>query len=258
VNWFPQIGSGSLVQLPLHRRRKWRAITNVMEEGGSISLADPASGEIEWRLSYRDLSEAEVSSLKELFMACRGRFEAFGFADPVANLLAWSEDLTRPNWQGGLIAVARGVADPQGGQGASTLSNGSAGGQLVSQTMDVPGQYVGCFSVWMRSDVSRSITLQRDGAAAVAEVNPQWKRFFVSGSGGPAAANSSVSLLVGPGQSVDVWGQQFEAQPYPSQYKPTKGASRIYPETYFGADELTITSVGVGRSSCEMTLVSRV
>ena len=31
MNWFPQIGAGSVAQFPVTRSRKWRAITNSLE-----------------------------------------------------------------------------------------------------------------------------------------------------------------------------------------------------------------------------------
>jgi hypothetical protein len=258
MNWFPQIVVVVLVQLPLHRRRKWREIVSEMESGERISLPDLTAGEIEWRLSYRDLSDAEVATLEGLFRASKGRFGAFGFADPIANLLAWSEDLSRPDWQYGVLSSTSGVADPVGTQRASSFANGGAGIQALSQTVGVPGIYTGCFSAWLRSNSEGQVTLRRDGVESVCVVGAAWKRAFVTGAGDTAAGTSSVSVVIAAGQSVDVWGLQFEVQPYPSQYKPTRGASRIYEESYFGADELTMTSTGVGLTACEIPLVSRV
>ncbi|MES1257606.1 MAG: hypothetical protein ABUS51_04215 [Acidobacteriota bacterium] len=258
MKWFPQTGAGSLVQLPLHRRRKWRAIANDLENGERISLPDAAAGQIEWRLSYRDLSDAEVSKLNDLFAACRGRFGSFGFVDPIANLLTWSEDLSHADWQTGLLSKASGATDPMGTRRAWTVSNGSPGSQALSQTVSVPGDYVACFSLWVRSNTPGSVILQRDAVQSSAAVGPVWKQAFAGGAGASGAANSTVSLTLAAGHSVDVWGLQFEVQPYASQYKPTAGASRIYEETYFGTDELIMTSTGVGLSACELTLVSRV
>lgn len=258
MKWFPQTGTGSLVQLPLHRRRKWRAIANELENGEQILLPDAAAGQIEWRLSYRDLSDTEVSKLNNLFAASKGSFGSFGFADPIANLLTWSEALAHPDWQAGLLSKSSGAADPLGTQRGWTLSNGTPGSQSLSQTVGIPGDYVACFSAWLRSDSNGTAVLQRDGISTTVAVGPVWKQVFVGGPGNPGAAQSTVSLALSAGQSLDVWGLQLEAQPYASQYKPTAGASRIYEETYFGADELIVTSTGPGLSSCELTLLSRI
>ncbi len=36
MNWFPQIGAGSVAQFPLTRSRQWRAIANILESGERI------------------------------------------------------------------------------------------------------------------------------------------------------------------------------------------------------------------------------
>ena len=113
MNWCPQIGGGSIAQFPVRRRRTWHSIANDLENGERISLPDLPSGRIEWRLSYRDLSDEEAASLRTLFIASKGSFNAFAFADPLANLLAWSEDLTQPDWQAGLLNLVSGAGDPR-------------------------------------------------------------------------------------------------------------------------------------------------
>jgi len=105
MNWFPQVGTGAVAQFPLQRKRQWRAITNLMESGELISLPDPNGGQIEWRLSYQDLTDTEVANLTSLFAASNGEAIPFGFVDPFANLLGWSENLTQPGWQPGLLTL---------------------------------------------------------------------------------------------------------------------------------------------------------
>jgi hypothetical protein len=130
--------------------------------------------------------------------------------------------------------------------------------QSLSQSIAIPGEYVGCFSLWIRSNGAGSVTLERDGTADVVPVGPAWKRAFVSGSGAGGATHATVSLTLAAGQTVEVWGLQFEAQPYGSQYKFTTAPQGIYAETYFAGDELTMTSTGPGLTSCDITLISRV
>jgi len=258
MTWFPQIGTGSIAQFPLQRSRKWRAISNLMESGEQILLPDPAAGQIEWHLSYQDLTDAEVLNLNSLFAASQGRFGAFTFIDPLANLLGWSEDLSRPDWQAGLLQNQGSVADPVGTLRAWTLTNGTTGSQTLSQTLGVSGSYVGCFSAYIRSNASGSVTLQRDALQITAAIGPAWTRVLVSGTGTAAAVQSTFSIAIAAGHAIDVFGLQVEAQPNPSGYKPTVAALGIYEETYFGTDELKVTSGGVGFSSCTITLISRV
>jgi hypothetical protein len=256
--WFPQMGSGSIAQFPLRRTRRWRSIANEMESGELIQLPDGAAGEIDWQLSLQELTDAESAALSNLFTAAQGAFGSFLFVDPLANLVAWSEDLSRPDWQLGLLQVSTGAADPLGTQRASTIHNPAAGAQSLQQAIGMPGDYVGCFSVWIRSAGAGTVNLAHDARSIACAVGPVWKRFSMSGAGTGGAAQSTFSLALAAGQSIDVWGFQAEAQPHASQYKQSGSALGIYQETYFADDELTLVSTGVGLSSCEVSLTSRV
>jgi hypothetical protein len=255
---FPQIGNGSIAQYPFHRVRTWRPITNQLENREVIRLADNAADEIRWRLSYEELTDAESGSLTDLFVAVNGRYGAFLFIDPLANLLGWSEDLSRPDWQPGLLQISAGAIDPLGTQRGSSVHNTAAGAQMLQQSIALPGDYAACLSVWMRGNATAEVTVGRDGLTASCEVGPVWKRFFVSGIGVAGAVQSTFSLSIASGQTIDLWGVQAEAQPHPSQYKQSASAAGIYDETYFTDDELHMVSTGVGLSSCQIQLTSRI
>jgi hypothetical protein len=258
VRYFPQVGRGSIAQFPLRRTRKWRSIANVLESGELIRLPDAAAGQIEWRLTVQELTDAETGALTAFFDGSQGKYGSFLFVDPMANLLAWSEDLSRPDWQPGLLQITAGKVDPLGTHRASSIHNASAGPQALQQTIGVPGDYVACFSLWMRSDTPAAVMMSRDATALGSQVGNGWKRFFLSGKGTPGAAASGFSVLLPAGTSIDVWGLQAEAQPYPSQYKQSATVAGIYEETRFADDELRTTSTGVGLSACEIVLASRV
>jgi hypothetical protein len=258
MSWYPQIGSGSVAQFPVTRSRRWWSITNELEDGELISVPDTAAGQIQWKLSYQDLADAEVQNLSALFAASQGEFGAFTFIDPLANLLGWSEDLSQSAWQLGLLQAAAAVTDPLGTLRASSITNPGAGPQALLQTLGVSGNYVACFSAYLRSNVAGTVTLQRDGTQVTVTVGPAWQRAYVSGVGSSGANQSSFSVGLAAGQTIDVFGLQVEAQPYPSAYKQTSAALGIYEQTYFDDDELTITSTSVGLSSCGITLMSRI
>lgn len=258
MSWFPQIGSGSIAQFPLTRSRTWRAIMNRLESGEQIMLPDANADRIEWRLSFQDLTSEETSALTSLFASLQGAFGTFLFIDPAANLLGWSEDLSQPNWQTGLLAKAGSMTDPLGTQRAWSISNSSPGVQALEQTLGVPGDYVACFSAWFRGNAAGTVTMQRDNNVMTMPVGAVWERRFLSGTGAGGAAQSSFSIAVAPGQSIDVWGLQVEAQPYPSAYKPTRAPEGIFEETWFEDNELPIASTSPGLSSCDVRLISRV
>jgi len=258
MNWYPQVGAGTIAQLPVTRTRKWRAITNNLESGEEVMLPDTTAGQIDWKLTYQDLGSAEAQSLSSLFTASQGQFAPFAFVDPLANLLGWSEGLSQPSWQAGLLQVNAGITDPLGTQRAWSLANPNTGAQVLQQTVAIPGNYVACFSAYLRSAVAGTVTLERDGSQATVNVGPLWTRASVSGQGASGASQSTFSIVLATGQLIDVWGLQVETQPYPSAYKQTGAALGIYQETYFGGDELTMTNTAPGLSSCEITLISRV
>ena len=256
MNWFPQTESGCLVQLPLHRRYIRRAITNELENGERISTPDPNSARIEWKLAYKDLSATEAATLNTFFLSMRGAFGMFAFADPTANLLGGSEDLTRPEWQKGLITLGSAAAGPGGAGACARLVNPAGGAQQLSQTVAIPGEYTACFSAWLRCGTPSPVTLFRGTQSQAVAVGPAWKRVFITGTI-PGEDDAPFGITLEPGQSVDVWGLQFEAGPYPSQYMHTVDAGGLHERTSFAADELEITATGCNLFATEFTLISR-
>jgi hypothetical protein len=258
MTWYPQIGAGALAQFPFKRTRKWRSILNVLENGERIALPDSAADQIQWQLTYRDLSGGEANKLRDLFVASQGQFRSFTFFDPIANLLGWSEDLARPDWETGLLQKLNGAADPLGTARAWRVSNPAAGEQELSQTLAIPGNVAACFSAYVRSDVPGRIVIRRDVTKMNGSVGSTWTRVSVGGTGDSATTQATFAITLSPGQSIEVWGLQVEAQPFASQYKQTGPASGIYEETYFASDELMVISTGLDLYACDVTLVSRI
>src|ERR1700744_4442270 len=111
MNWYPQVGAGSIAQFPLRRSRTWRVIRNNLESGEQVKLPDTCSGQIQWKLFYQDLTSVEVQNLSKLFTASQGEFAPFTFIDPLANLVGWSEGLSQSAWKSGLLIVPAGSND---------------------------------------------------------------------------------------------------------------------------------------------------
>jgi len=257
MSFFPQTGNGVIAQFPFRRTRHWRAITNQVESGELISLPDLGGGEVGWTLKYDDLSSSESQAISELFSASQGQFGSFTFVDPMANLLGWSEDLSQANWQTLQLGITAGLTDPLGTTKASQVSNSGPGTLALSQTLGISGDYVACFSVYVQAASSTTISLQRDSLQNILKASPQWSRLMLSGTGTAGAAQSTFSLNLTAGQTVNIFGLQVEAQPCPSAYKPTAAASGIYEETYFADGRLTVTSTAPGLSRASINLISR-
>jgi hypothetical protein len=257
MNWYPQTGAGSVAQFPLHRKRQFRTITNVLSGGERVSLPDANGGRVEWRLAYRDLTDAEVTTLTNFFAVSKGGASQFGFIDPFANLLGWSEDLSKPDWQGGMLKCTGGYGDPVGTQRGWLLQNPTPAEQALSQSLGIPGDYTACFSAYVRSDSTGTIALMRNAARMDLIVGAQWKRVQITGTGQAGDTNSTFGIAVASGASIRVFGLQVEVQPWPSPYRPTGSATGILEETRFDGDELVVTNTSPGSSACEVRLISR-
>src|SRR3569833_673804 len=258
MNWFPQLGSGAMAQYPLHRIRRWRAISNTLESGETITLGDAPGGSIEWRLRYQELTDAEVLALTSFFHASRGEAGSFGFVDPFANLLGWSEDLSRPDWQKGLLAASGGFSDPLGAQRAWNLQNGNGAEQSLSQSLAIPGEYTACFSAYVRSDSAGTVGIARELKRVNVPAGPQWKRIQVCGAGVAGALQSTFSIVLAANSTVRDFGLQEEAQPWPSIYRPSGAATGFLEDSRFQGGELKVVLTAPGLSGCHVNLISRV
>ncbi len=257
MSWYPQLRSGSSVQLPFTRRRKWRRIENALESGELVYLDDTHGGVVRWQMTYELLSDSEVSDLKSFFMAARGKYGTFGFADPLVNLAGGSEDLSRTEWSAGTMSRTGSNADPVGGTSAWLVSNSSAGMQELQQTIQVPGAVCCCFSFWVRSLASAAVVIRRDSVTTTVNANSNWRRVWLSGTGSLASAASTFAVQVPAGASIEVWGFQIETQPFPGKYMAATVPAGVYLNTSFDQDELEIVATAPGLSSCNVKLISR-
>jgi hypothetical protein len=251
---YPQLASGALTQFPVQKRRRMRTIMNVLADRTAIKLADPQGEITEWQLQYTGLSDDEVTALQQYFAATEGCLNIFTFLDPTANLFAWSDQLTNAAWtRGPLLAVTGGVADPIGGTSAWHLSNSGAGPQSISQTLQAPGGYIYCNSVYGRCLAATTVTLLRGADRADRILGPAWNRITFSGQADSTAQSVEFGIEVPAGQSVDIFGLQVEPQASASVYKPsTQGG--VYQNACFRDDVLSFTATDVNRHSATINI----
>src|ERR1700749_3291790 len=96
---YPQLTTGTLSQFPITKRIQPRTVVNSLADGSSVRLADVNGGTVGWKLQYKELSDAELTSLQQFFVACEGSLNTFTYLDPAGNLFAWSEDLSNSAWK---------------------------------------------------------------------------------------------------------------------------------------------------------------
>ena len=258
---FPQLKSGACAQYPLQRTRFRRTVRNTMADGSDVRYADAGAGNVRWELPLRALDAAEAGAIEDLFHAAEGRLRPFLLLDPAANLLSWSEDLSKQVWRmDPMIQRTGSVADPQGTARATRLVNAGQAEQELRQTLAVPAWFQYCFSVYARSAAGSQVMLRRSCAGrsmvVTAVLGDAWKRIICAGSLAGNDTGVTFSLALPPGAAVEVFGAQVEAQVAPSAYIITRSRGGVYPSARFDHDELSVTAQGPGSEDTIVRIVS--
>jgi hypothetical protein len=252
---FPQLTSGALAQYPVKKSNQLRTVVNTLADGSVITLADPAGALTEWQFQYANLSDAETAALQQFFLSMEGSLNSFIFLDPTANLLAWSDQLTNDAWTADpFISLTGGVADPLGGTNGWTFNNSGEAPQGVYQTLNAPGGYTYCLSVYIQSAVPGTAILLLGGNQTTVTVGNGWTRFAISGQGAASATTITFGVQVPPGAAMNIFGMQVEIQPGASNYKSTTTGG-VYPTAYFRDDSLAFTSTDVNHNSVTVNIV---
>jgi len=239
---FPQLSTGALSQYPLARAIVTRTVTNSLEDGSTIRLADSVY-QIRWDLSYSGLSQSEWNALLAFFTSQQGQLKTFTFTDPTANLLSWSEDLSQTVWvKDPLFQLTPGIADPLQGTAASRVTNTAQTAQGVVQQIPAPGSYRYCFSVYLRCSQACAVTLRCVANNVEHDqsnlIGSQWTRYVFSVALSSPTDGVTFGLLAPAGVALDIYGMQVEAQPAAGAYKKTSGQGGVYPLSRFAQDAL--------------------
>ena len=150
--------------------------------------------------------------------------------------------------------LSDGVADPPGGTRAWAVNNSGAAGQVLAQTIDAPGGYPYCFSVYLRAAIPATVTISIGGQAFERVVTEGWSRVVCAAT--PAAAAESVrfGIEVAGGSTVDVYGPQVEAQQGASVYRATTRGG-VYLDAHLRDDVFSVTRTGCNRNSCTVNII---
>jgi hypothetical protein len=261
--YFPQLSTGSIGQYPIQKRRAMRTVVNEAADGSQYKLADTRAESVEWTLSFQTLTDTERDTIITLWDNVEGRLGSFTLLDPTDNLLLWSEDLTQTAWtHNSLLTVTSGAPDPNGGTSASHISNTGSGASPVQQIINGPGWFRYAFSMQARGDQSQQLTLIRSTATGSQSrsfsVGPTWKPLLLSGQLGGTDDSVTFGIQVEPGNSVDLYAIQVEAQIGASGYKMTTSSGGVYSQARFLDDELAMTTDGPNQHSCVMRIHAQV
>lgn len=246
--FYPQLASGAVAQYPLRKIRTARTVKNILMDGSMILFSDPDGARLIWELEYVNLSDSDIQALQNHFNVCAGPFHGFTFIDPTDNMLVSSSDLTTSSWvTPGLIQVVAGIADPTGGNDAFSLTNAGQSNQEITQTLNVPSGYQYCFSIFVSASNETAVTLIRRGGTTQDEISaatgPNWSRVVSSGQLNDSAVGFTIGLTLAPGQQVQVFAPQLEAQIAPSRYRPTLTTGGVYSNAHWAIEQLNITAL---------------
>lgn len=259
--YFPQLPSGAVAQYPATKNTTQRTIVNTLPDGSTVKYVDSGASSVAWQLQFQSLADSEVAVLQEFFASCEGQLNAFTFADPTGNLLAWSEDLTQPAWQAStLLQIVGGISDPTGGTSATQVTNPTGADLTVLQTVNAPGWYCYCFSVYVQSQSGVNVTLQRQaGGSSSATSFPtenSWQRIQLSGQTQTTANSVTVGITIPTGQTIDVFGFQLEPQPAASAYKSSYSTGDVYANAHFTTDTLAVTTSAPNCNQCTLSVAA--
>ena len=261
--YYPQLTSGAVCQLPVTQLTSIRTISNELAGGDTIAMADPNDGIMRWQLQYSGLTDAEWSSIEQLFEAVEGRLTTFTFLDPTDNLLMWSESWTNSVWMADpMLQIVAGSQDPIGANNAMQLTNTSQTTQRIMQTIAGPSWFQYCFSVYLRSDVSSLVQLvasagDHDSLTAIS-TGPNWFRAVWSGSLDIVQDGIAFGVQLPAGARIQAFGGQVEAQGAPSQYKKTIDLAGVYSNTRFDSDSLILRTTAPNQNSGTVNLYASV
>lgn len=260
MTFFPQLSTGTAAQFPVKRTRVRRAVVNRTRGGEQIGYLDAGAAVTEWELGLHGLTDEERGAIEGLFEECRGPLKTFTFLDPLANLLAYSEDLQEPPWVADTgLALVAGKPDPLGGEGAWEITNTGQAAQRITQQTPASAGFHYCFSVWARSESPGSVRLVISGGSGeqsvVHGIGPEWRRVALSAKLGGSEESVRCGVELAAGARSELFGPQMEAQPNPSAYKRSAAGGGVY-RARFADETLAATAEGPGNHSMRVRIRS--
>ena len=258
TRYFPQLISGSMSQFPVRKRTLRRTIVNRSIGERGVKMADPEAATHHWSLSYSGLTDEEIEKLQALFFACEGKLRDFVWVDPLGNLLRWTEDLSKPVWQGSLLTTGD-IEDPDGSTRAWRITNAAQAGQDLGQSVDAPGWFHYSFGLWVRSESTDAIELRittGDGAVgAIRPVSSTWERVSVSAQIIGSSEEVRCSMQIPAASAIEIYGPQFNAQRDISGYRKNTSTPGIF-TARFDQDEFEYVSNGPNDHSTQIAVVT--
>ena len=261
MRFYPQLQTGNVAQFPLKKLLRLRTVENQLMDGSRIVQRGLQPLVSEWELRYNGMSDGERIAIEEFHSQAEGRLHPFTFLDPMSNLLAWSEDLSKTVWiRGTGLGVIGGVASPGGSLRAAQLTNTTVIAQDIKQTVSASGSFTYCLSVRARATQPATFVLFiADGPSRIAKevvADTQWQTYWVSGSFQSTAETLEFGIETHAGQSIEIFGMQVAPQPGPGDYVRTGSAGGVHDGVRFLDDRLSFTTSGPDDTAMTIRLIT--
>lgn len=249
--YFPVLLSRAQVQYPVQKFLEF-TFAEAESPGANLWRGLPDGPALRrWVLRFEDLTDGEADALASFYESCEGGWRSFSFADPMMNLLRWSEDPGNDAWGKSAGLTITKLAGGGGEPAEFQIVNPNATAGQVWQELDLAPGVAVCFSCEVRGG---PVKLQAGSADLMTAASGDWARRFLTAvsTGGV----QRVGLELEAGGAVQVRRIQAETQLAPSQYQGTFESGGIHARARFADGGLRIVSVAPDRNRAEVVLES--
>lgn len=280
---FPQIGSTKiLTQLPYKSGYSFDTVTADLETGMRWSFSRRGNTDLDpdlyslnplgtFALSFQNITDAEVTSLRSFFDTVKGRWNTWRLFDPGGNLIQHSEDLSSTEWdKTNGVTIVGVTSDPfnnSSARGVTVQATGS--NSLLLAPIGPADGYMNGFvvnvSVWARArSIGQSlfIGVVDSGFSTLSGNTVQvpynsWKRISATA----VLWNSNYFRMIVGGygtwasSQIDFFGFQAVAMKGEGPYVKTPGNYGYHQNVRFDVDDFEVRVVGPNQNTVQLPCV---
>ncbi len=228
--YFPVLDTGLIAQAPVQLSIQRNIPRAVFPDGNQLISTLDNWRQYRWRLNYSQLSSSEQDRFNGFLQAIDRGAKEFVFPDPLGNLLRHSEDLNGAAWVKS-PGLEIGPIEFISGKTCWILTNSTPIVQRIEQLVNLPRNYVSCFSLWAAWTGLQTFVLQAGTPGAekseMFEVSTP-KRVSILEQPTNMASVTRIAIEILPGSQLIVSSPQLEIGFKPQGYVATGDQSGIF------------------------------
>lgn len=228
--YFPALDTGLIAQAPVQLSIQRNISRAVFPDGSQLISTLDNWRQYRWQLHYSHLSRSEQDRFNEFLHAIERGVNEFVFPDPLGNLLRNSEDLDGAAWAKS-PGLEIGPIEFIAGKTCWILTNSTPVVQRIEQLVNLPRNYVSCFSLWAAWTGPQTFVLQVGTPGAekseMFEVSTP-KRVWILEQPSNMASVTRIAIEIMPGSQLIVSSPQLEIGFKPQGYVATTDQSGIF------------------------------